>query len=63
MCNGKYEYELKVPCTEICPCQGDGKCKSELTQNLEEDFVESEADIEETEEVFIEDIISSKELF
>ena len=31
----------------ICPCQGDDKCKHELTQNLEEDT-------EEAEEVFIE---------
>ena len=40
----------------ICPCQGDDKCKHELTQNLEEDT-------EEAEEVFIEDVISSRELF
>ena len=34
-----------------------------VTQNLEEDIVESEQDIGETKEVFIEDIISSRELF
>ena len=54
ICSGKCECELnKLPCTEICPCQGDDKCKNELTQNLE-DIVESEEDIEE---------VSSRKLF
>ena len=64
ICNGKCECELnKLHVTEICPHQDDNKCKSELTQHLEENIVESEEDIEEAEEVFIDDIISSRELF
>lgn len=45
-----------LPCTEICPCQGDDKCQNEQNKMLLED-------IEEPEEVFSENIISSRELF
>ena len=46
-----------LQCTEICPYQGDDKCQNELNKTLVED-------IEISEEVFfIEDFISSRELF
>lgn len=45
-----------LPCTEMCPCQGDDKCPNRLNKMLVED-------VEESEEVFIEDIIVSRELF
>ena len=41
--------------TEICPCQGYDKCQNELSKTLVEDS-------EVSQEVFIEDIISSREL-
>ena len=42
-------------CTKICSCQGDDKSQNELNKMLVED-------IKLSEEVFIENIISSREL-
>ena len=46
----------RLPCSEICPSHGDDKCQNEMNKTLVED-------IEESEEVFIDYIISSRELF